>query len=156
MGKGLAPATTGIHLAFAAGTGNLCFVDMLAHISLSVLGLLTKEDNIAGSIDPANFQMHLYASFPSKAEAVAYELCESLHNYCSRNNMKTFTLHPRLSKERVNPARWDEKWIEKTLRSYKASDVERMWVCGPPVMNETFDRTLMDMKLRYSGHEMIN
>jgi hypothetical protein len=82
MGKGLAPATTGIHLAFAAGTGNLCFVDMLAHISLSVLGLLTKEDNIAGSIDPANFQMHLYASFPSKAEAVAYELCESLHNYC--------------------------------------------------------------------------
>ena len=70
--------------------------------------------------------------------------------------MKTFTLHPRLSKERINPARWDEKWIEKTLRSYKASDVERMWVCGPPVMNETFDRTLMDMKLRYSGHEMIN
>jgi len=55
MGKGLAPATTGIHLAFAAGTGNLCFVDMLAHISLAVLGLLTKEDNIAGSIDPANF-----------------------------------------------------------------------------------------------------
>ena len=50
----------------------------------------------------------------------------------------------------------DEKWIEKTFRSYKASDVERMWVCGPPVMNETFDRTILDMKLRCSCHEIIN
>jgi hypothetical protein len=55
MGKGLAPHPTGIHLAFAAGTGNLCFVDMLAHISLSVLGLLTKEDNTMGVIDPVKF-----------------------------------------------------------------------------------------------------
>jgi NAD(P)H-flavin reductase len=47
MGKGLAPSTTGIHLAFAAGTGNLCFVDMLAHIALAVLGLLDKSDNMS-------------------------------------------------------------------------------------------------------------
>ena len=40
MGKGLAPATTGIHIAFCAGTGALCFVDMMAHVALSVLGLL--------------------------------------------------------------------------------------------------------------------
>jgi len=55
MGKGLAPATTGIHIAFCAGTGALCFVDMMAHIALSVLGLLQKEDNAFGAIDPANF-----------------------------------------------------------------------------------------------------
>jgi len=66
MGKGLAPAQTGIHIAFSAGTGNLCFVDMMAHVALSVLGLLSKEDNVNGTIDPKNFQMHLYASFPSK------------------------------------------------------------------------------------------
>jgi hypothetical protein len=39
---------------------------MMAHIALSVLGLLSKEDNVNGTIDPVNFQMHLYASFPSK------------------------------------------------------------------------------------------
>jgi hypothetical protein len=44
MGKGLAPASTGVHLAFAAGTGNLCFVDMMAHVALSVLGLTSQED----------------------------------------------------------------------------------------------------------------
>lgn len=55
MGKGLAPNNSGIHLAFAAGTGNLCFVDLMAHVALSVLGLLGKDDNTFGSIDPLTF-----------------------------------------------------------------------------------------------------
>lgn len=50
MGKGLAPEKEGIHLAFCAGTGALCFVDMMAHIALAELGLLTAEDFEAGSI----------------------------------------------------------------------------------------------------------
>lgn len=156
MGKGLAPATTGIHLAFAAGTGNLCFVDMMAHVALAVLGLHSKEDHTFGVIDITQFQMHLFASFPSKAEAVAYDLCEALNNYCTRNNLKTFTLHPRLSKEKVNPARWTEAWIESTLLKYPAQEVQRMWVCGPPVMNETFDRCLMDMRSRLDAKNMID
>jgi hypothetical protein len=82
MGKGLAPSSSGIHLAFAAGTGNLCFVDLMAHVALSVLGLLGKDDNTFGAIDPFKFQLHLYASFPSKADAVAFELCEALHEFC--------------------------------------------------------------------------
>ena len=111
MGKGLAPAISGIHLAFAAGTGNLCFVDMMAHVALCVLGLLGKKDSVQCCIDPKKFELHLYASFPSKLEAVAYELCEALHNYCARNHLKTFTLHPRLSKEKINPERWIKAWI---------------------------------------------
>jgi Cytochrome b5-like Heme/Steroid binding domain len=38
MGKGLAPSARGIHIAFAAGTGALCFVDIMAHIALAVMG----------------------------------------------------------------------------------------------------------------------
>ena len=67
--------------------------------------------------------MHYYASFPSKSEAVAWELCDALNNFCVRNDLKTFTLHPRLSKEKINPARWDEKWIESTIRNYPAEQV---------------------------------
>jgi hypothetical protein len=152
MGKGLAPAQNGVHLAFAAGTGTLCFVDLMAHVAISVLGLAGKEEIQNGCIDPQTFQLHLYVSFPSKAEAIAYELCEALHNYCQRNDLKTFTLHPRLSKEKINPARWDEMWVESTISKYKASEVNRMWVCGPPMMNELFDRTLMDMRSRIPAH----
>lgn len=156
MGKGLAPAISGVHLAFAAGTGNLCFVDMMAHVALCVLGLTGKEDSVQGCIDPKKFELHLYASFPSKREAVAYELCEALHNYCARNDLKTFTLHPRLSKEKINPERWSEAWVESTIMGYDAKKVERLWVCGPPEMKETFDRANLDMRSRISKDKMID
>lgn len=148
MGKGLAPEKEGIHLAFAAGTGNLCFVDMMAHVALAELGLLTQEDHQAGSIIPDRFEMKLYASFPSKAEAVAWDLCDALDQYCKKKGSKSFELIPRLSKEKINTARWNEAWVENTLLKYPAKQVQRVWVCGPPVMNETFDRALMDMRSR--------
>lgn len=116
MGKGLAPEREGIHIAFCAGTGALCFVDMMAHVALAELGLLTAEDHQAGSIMTNRFQMKLYASFPSKAEGVAWSLMEALDQYCKAKDSKSFELIPRLSKEKINTARWNEKWVESTLR----------------------------------------
>jgi hypothetical protein len=39
---------------------------------------------------------------------------------------------------------------------YDAKKVERLWVCGPPVMNETFDRAIMDMRSRIPQDKMID
>lgn len=156
MGKGLAPEREGIHIAFCAGTGALCFVDIMAHIALAEMGLLTAEDHQAGSIQPDRFRMKLYASFPSKAEGVAWDLMESLDNYCKQKGSQSFELIPRLSKEKVNTARWNESWVENTLLKYPAKEVQRMWVCGPPVMNETFDKALMDMRTRLQPNQLIN
>ena len=100
--------------------------------------------------------MKMYASFPSKAEGVAWDLMEALDNYCKKKGSRSFELIPRLSKEKVNPARWNETWIEKTLLSYNAAEVKRMWCCGPPVMNETFDRQLLDMRTRIDAKQMIS
>lgn len=47
-------------------------------------------------------------------------------------------------------------WVESTLKKYEASSVKRMWVCGPPMMNELFDRTLMDMRTRIPAYMMID
>jgi len=156
MGKGLAPAQFGTHIAFCAGTGALCFVDIMAHIALAVMGQLSPADIDAGSINIKEFSMHMYASFPSRREGVAYELMEALHNYCLARDLQTFVLHPRLSKEKINPARWDNKWIENTLLQYKPAEVQRVWVCGPPFMNEQFDRTLMDMRSRLQPNQNID
>jgi NAD(P)H-flavin reductase len=156
MGKGLAPAQFGTHIAFCAGTGALCFVDIMAHIALAVMGQLSPADIDAGSIDIRQFSMHMYASFPSRREGVAYELMEALHNYCLARDLQTFVLHPRLSKEKINPARWDNRWIENTLLQYNAPAVQRVWVCGPPFMNEQFDRTLMDMRSRLPANNNID
>lgn len=37
MGKGLCPTWEGVHLAFAAGTGVLTFMDFAAHVAMLVL-----------------------------------------------------------------------------------------------------------------------
>jgi predicted ferric reductase len=47
-------------------------------------------------------------------------------------------------------------WVESTLKKYEPSAVKRMWVCGPPMMNELFDRTLMDMRTRIPAYMMID
>lgn len=45
MGKGLDPQSSGVHMAFTAGTGNLIFLDLVAHLIRKNLGLLTPEED---------------------------------------------------------------------------------------------------------------
>ena len=73
------------------------------------------------------------------------ELLEGFHAYCERNNMNCFRLHVRLSQEGVNAERWNEEFVRREIeKSGGARNIERLWVCGPPAMNETFDRLLTD------------
>ena len=45
----------------------------------------------------------------------------------------------RLSNE--SKERWNEKFIDKQLQSDKGQ-ISRVWVCGPPKMNQEFDISL--------------
>jgi NAD(P)H-flavin reductase len=69
------------------------------------------------------------------------ELLLALESYCKMKGLKNFELYQRFSKEKVNPARWDEAFIEQEL-SKEFAQIKKVLVCGPPVMNETFDRAL--------------
>ena len=109
MGLGLYPKAAGHHLVFAAGTGVLCFVDLVAELCRLNTGLVglggslnSEEKNQVQEIDidPENFQLHLYVSFPSRSQAVALELFEALEAYCRRTQTNNFHLHLRLSQER--------------------------------------------------------
>ena len=42
IGKGLMVKPTGVHIAFAAGTGVLCFVDLVAALIRSILSIEVK------------------------------------------------------------------------------------------------------------------
>ena len=53
-----------------------------------------------------------------------------------------FLLTARISDAKPKPPRWDKEWIKKQLIG---NDVVRCWVCGPPIMNETFDKTFHDL-----------
>jgi hypothetical protein len=57
--------------------------------------------------------------------------------------MDNFELFTRLSQEKINPARWDESFIQNQLGKTNPKEIKRIWVCGPPVMAETFDRVFL-------------
>ena len=68
--------------------------------------------------------------------------------YCERMGKPHFKLYERFSQEKINPARWNEDFIEKELTKLKPNRIKKLWVCGPPVMNETFDRAIWDFNQR--------
>ena len=58
--------------------------------------------------------------------------------------MKNFKLVTRFSKVdeglgESKPPRWDQNYIENALKPYKGQ-IKKVWVSGPPIMNESFDR----------------
>lgn len=45
MGKGLGIHSKGIHVAFAAGTGVLVFIDLVAHLIRKNLNLMSEDED---------------------------------------------------------------------------------------------------------------
>jgi predicted ferric reductase len=78
-------------------------------------------------------------AFPNIKEAsgLGYDLCLGLHNYCKSNGIDSFELKQRFSGD--GTPRWDQAWIEKQLAE---GPFDKIWACGPPVLNESFERAL--------------
>ena len=83
---------------------------------------------------PQNFKQVIVAI------VIALELFEALAEFCNRQGRTNFDLYVRLSGEGQNPQRWDEKFVHSQMEKFNVDEIRKVWVCGPPVMNETFDR----------------
>lgn len=107
MGKGLQAEKTGCHVAFAAGTGVLTFMDLVAHIAAHNLGYSERLGvNPDDCIQPG-FKLILHLSYARKEDTIGLELCNKLNKFCKANNFDNFELYVRITKENLNPARWD-------------------------------------------------
>lgn len=81
MGIGLGIENHGTHVAFAAGTGVLPFIDLVAHILLQLVdkeyvlkeaGYKSTSEDITIDID--NFNFKLYISYSNEEEAICLNL----------------------------------------------------------------------------------
>ena len=74
----------------------------------------------------------MYASFQNREDGIALKLMETL------NEMKIpqFKLVLRFSDQK------SPRWGQEFLTEHISKDVEKIWVCGPPLMNENFDKSL--------------
>ena len=75
---------------------------------------------------------------------MALELFEALDEMCKREGLPGFSLYVRLSQEGQNPERWNDNFIRREIGKIGGKDITRVWVCGPPVMNETFDKVFSE------------
>jgi len=80
----------------------------------------------------------LYASFESRPNALCLDLLNCLHNVSKERNLNNFELVLRISREKATDERWNAEYLQRQLENWK--DLAKVYVCGPPAMNETFDR----------------
>lgn len=147
MGRGLELDDSGVHVAFAAGTGALVFLDLVTHLLLRNTQPKEKRSNDFSALRDG-FVFHFYCAFQNEDQAIGLELCNALEKINHKLQIENFRVVVRLSegnKYRKKPQRWDEDYIEKELMPY-AGKIKKIWVCGPPMLNQSFDIALDNLK----------
>lgn len=144
MGKGLMIKPSGVHVAYTAGTGCLVFVDLVAFLVRKNLNrmALNEENQVE-----KDFKFVFYCSFPNEQESIGLDLCRGLADLCEKTGNKNFEFHCRFSK--YTKERWDKKFLEESL-SKQGTNLKRIWVCGPPMMNESFDKYLTEIAPKFN------
>jgi hypothetical protein len=67
-----------MHIIFCAGTGILPFMDLIVKVLLQELNQLPIDDERLHE----KFQLHLYAGFQSREDAISLPVFESLVKIC--------------------------------------------------------------------------
>ena len=94
----------------------------------------------------AGFKLHLYVAFQSREQAIGLDLIESLQKVNEARGLNNFKATVRLSQTDETPKlpRWTPEYIERELTPL-SGEIQKIWVCGPPVLNEMFDKTLGEL-----------
>jgi len=136
MGKSLGVKRNGTHLAFAAGTGAITFMDTAAYVARFVMGEMDEKE--ASQIGD-DFKFTYYVTYFNEEQSVGLRLLRLLKEL----NSKHFDLVVRLSSQKS--PRWDEKWIASIL----PPTCEKLWICGTPVMNDVFESAFHTLAPKY-------
>jgi len=86
-----------------------------------------------------NFKFVFYASFRLRRRCDRTRPMRRTKAYCLKKGRKNFEYHVRISSILPNGERWNEQFIDKALETYSDKKISKIWVCGPPLMNEEFD-----------------
>lgn len=136
MGKSLGVKKNGTHLAFAAGTGAITFMDTAAYIARFIMGEMDEKE--ASQIGD-DFKFVYYVTYYNEEQSVGLRMLRLLKEMHSKH----FDLVVRLSSQKS--PRWDEKWIAGIL----PPTCEKIWICGTPVMNDVFESAFHNLAPKY-------
>ena len=114
MGKGLCMQTGGVHVAFAAGTGVLVFLDLVTRIILHNAGVRPLGERFE-----EDFKFVFYISHQNLGETMGMDLCLKLMEMNKKLKIENFKLIVRLSEGRdgVYGAK-QERWAKDIIRDH--------------------------------------
>ena len=89
-----------------------------------------------------DFVFLFYVSMPCMDTEIGLNICEALQKVNRKLGETNFKLTVRISKrwDGFRGEVWDEKFVEDNLSSY-AGKIKKVWISGPPGMNEALDRS---------------
>ena len=132
-------------MAFCAGTGVLVFLDLVTQLLLkNAFESDGKKLPDEMKVYEGDFEFHLYVAYQDRESAIGLDVIEALEGVNSKLGLSNFKAIVRLSQSNdggPKPPRWTPAYIEEQLEPLKDS-LQRVWVVGPPSLNETFDKTL--------------
>ena len=156
MGKGLdlsAENISGNNIIFLGGTGVLPFVDLFAYFARMLINEKSPGDNIQEgeefdkSMQNASFTVFAY--YPRESEGVALELCTKISELYEHFGMEEkFKFSPVFTRE--GGTRLTKDSIYEVLNPCNISNnLKNVWVCGPPPMNNMFQRLRKELQKEY-------
>ena len=136
------------------GTGILVFLDLVAYLVRRFLALESKELRVFKDEDfpdlTNDFELVMYATAPRRSESIGIELCEGAARIFEKmgDNLRSFRFIPIFSREAGE--RLNETSIDRIVgANARDGRLKKVWVCGPPKMNETFERELESIAPKY-------
>jgi len=112
MGEGLRiHKAGGTHVVFSAGTGVLCYLDVVAHLILKNLRLIPESQCVDDS-----FKLVFFVSFRSREDSMGLDLIEALERLLTYYKQSPQIFKVIRNEGGENNARWDEKFIESKVK----------------------------------------
>ncbi len=124
------PILKGTHVVFAAGTGILPFLDLIA---LTLRFVCNKAKNVKILYDEKfenisdDFKLVVFVSFVDVKGSVYKQECEMLQEICKSYNLNHFSYHCRLSA--TDKTKWDTAFMSKQLKPL--GQMEKIQIVGP-------------------------
>ena len=149
------------NIIFLGGTGVLPFVDLIAYLGRLLINEKSPGNNIFGE---EKFEEHFkdasfvcYAYYQRPSDAVSYELIQAIADLYKHYGFENrFKLIPIFTRERGGERLDIEKIYRLLDKHHQESPLKNLWVCGPPKMNNMFQRIRKTLIKKYelSNHKI--
>ena len=116
-------------------------------ILLSICQVKQTSPDGQETVFGSNFKFTLYFAAPSEEQAIGIKLCQEVYALTQKLGLKSFELVLRLSNAAEKQPRWEKDYIAAQIKQIEAAGaIKKIFVCGAPSMNETFDRAFEDLQ----------